>query len=140
MYRIILSRQAHAKGKTYLLYFDIDADLNMFKTLKKCKHLKGASHADDLFYLFTTSYHDRPEPGTKEFESIKRFVGMFTSFAKTGDPNCPEVSMIIQPVGVSPQLKCISITENGISEISLPGEEKFKVWDSVYVDQGVALH
>lgn len=121
--------------------FDVDGELNVFKALKKGQKYKGACHADDLFHLFTTAYHDPPPPDSKEFKAIQRIVGIFTSFAISGDPNCSEIpSLIIKPNDGAEPLKCLNITENGVEEIPLPEEETLKVWDSVYDAFGAPLY
>lgn len=113
----------------------------MFKALKESSKYRGASHADDLFYLFTTVYHEPPISGSKEGETIKKIVGIFTSFAIEGDPNCQEIApvKIIAQNGNSP-LKCVNITENGVAEILLPEEENLKVWNSIYEAHNVPLY
>lgn len=121
--------------------FDVDDDLNLFKALKKGQKFKGACHGDDLFHLFTTAYHDPPALDSKEFRTIERLTGIFASFAITGDPNCHETAeVVIKPNDGSKPLKCINITENKVEEISLPEEERLKVWDSVYSAFEVPLY
>lgn len=141
LHRIIQSRNAYATGKTFLMRFDVDGELNMFKKLvKKCAKLKGACHADDLFYLFNTEYHEPPKPDSEEFLTIQRFVGMLTSFAINGNPNCDEVKHLsIKPNDGSEPLMCINITLNDVAEIELPEAENLKVWNSIYKEQNVPL-
>lgn len=105
----------------------------MFKALKNAQMYRGACHADDLFYLFTTNYHTPPPLNSREFKTIQRMVGIFTSFAITGNPNCAEVSNLkIRPCGESDALKCVNISENNVTEMELPEINRLKVWDSVY--------
>lgn len=112
----------------------------MFKALKKCEHIAGACHADDIFYLFTTAYHDPPPRDSKEFASIQRMVGMFTSFAITGDPNSPEtMAVAIKPYDGSAQMLCVNFTLNGVEETPLPEERNMLVWNSVFEEQNVEL-
>lgn len=121
--------------------FDVDAELNMFKALKKCTMYKGASHADDIFYLFATNFHAPPAIDSKEFATIQKMVGMFTSFAISGDPNCEEVAHVaIKPNDGLTPLKCVNITENDVAVIPLPDEEKFKIWSSIYEELDVKLY
>lgn len=141
MYRVIHSRKAFAEGKTFLFRFDVDAELNMFKALKNSCQYKGACHADDLFYLFNTVYHEPPSSDSKEFATIKKMVGMFTSFATDGNPNCEEVSHLkIEAQNRSTPTKCINITESDVTEIPLPEEGNLKVWDSIYEAHDVPLY
>lgn len=130
-----------SSAKTFLFRFDVDAELNMFKALKKSQHYRGACHADDLFYLFTTDYHPHPPPDSREFKTIDRMVGMFTSFAITGDPNCSEVSNLkIFPCdGNGNDSQCVNITENNVTEIELPEINRMRVWDSIYHECEIEL-
>jgi carboxylesterase 1 len=133
IYRAMLARFKYARGKTFLLRFDVDAERNYFKFVKLCNHMKGASHADDLFYLFHNNFTEIPPKDSIEFKVIERMVGIYTNFAIDGHPNCDE----IKPVKFTPQnngdeLKCVEITENHVKEIELPELKKLKVWQSVY--------
>nr|XP_023025748.1 esterase B1-like [Leptinotarsa decemlineata] len=46
----------------------------------------GVSHADDLFYLFTTFFSPTIVRGSEEDISIQKFVKPWTNFAKYGNP------------------------------------------------------
>lgn len=140
-YRAILSRIAHSRAKTFVLYFNVDASLNLYKINKKCSNYKGASHVDDLFYLFKSIYGDAPSKDSKEFKVIEKMVGIFTNFATFNSPNCDEIS----PLKFTSQtnldnINCLEITEDGISEIDLPHQPTLKVWNSIYEDHDVPLY
>jgi carboxylesterase type B len=139
--RLVLSRNAHASGKTFLFYFDVDGELNMFKKLvKKSGNLPGACHADDLFYLFNTEYHPPPLQSTPEFAIIQKLVGMFSSFATTGNPNCDEVGeLTIKPCDGSEALMCIRLSLDDVVEAKLPEADQLKTWNSVYEEANVPL-
>lgn len=139
--RLVLSRQVHGSGKTYLLRFDVDGELNIFKNLvKKCEKLSGACHADDMFYLFTTIYHPPPSPNSQEFKVIEKLVGILTSFAITGNPNCDEITnLTIKPCQMSWPVMCINLTLNDVAEIELPENDKLKNWNSIYEEANVPL-
>jgi cholinesterase len=141
LYRVIQSRSMYAKGNTFLMRFDADGELNIFKKfVKKCEKYKGASHADDLFYLFSTTYNASPPKSSLEFSTIQKFIGMFTSFAITGNPNCNEVEhLAIKPNDGSEPLMCVNITLNEVAEIELPEAKKLKVWNSIYDEENVPL-
>lgn len=121
--------------------FDVDGDLNIFRALKKCQHYKGACHADDIFYMFTTDFHEPPPNDSKEFKTIGKIIGMFTSFATTNDPNCEEVFQLkIKPCDETESLKCVNITLDDVAEIELPEAEKMRVWNSIYKAVAVPLY
>lgn len=112
----------------------------MFKALKKAQKFKGACHADDLFYLFTTNYHLPPAVNSKEFKTIQKMIGIFTSFAITGDPNCDETADLkIHPCGEA-NSECINFTEESVTKIELPEISRLKVWDSVYDELHIPMY
>jgi cholinesterase len=141
LYRLVLSRNSRGSGKTFLFRFDVDGELNIFKKLvKKCAHISGACHADDLFYLFNTIYHPPPPKNSPEFLTIQMLVGMFTSFAITGDPNCDQVkSSLIKPFDGSDSFKCYNITLNDFAEVELPEAAKLNAWNAIYEETNVPL-
>lgn len=61
--------------------FCADGELNMFKKAL-CPDIKGACHADDLFYLFKTMVDVQTD--TDEYKTIKRIAKMWTNMAKYG--------------------------------------------------------
>lgn len=141
IYRAMLSRMEFASGKTYLFRFNVEGELNLYKKLKKCEKYKGASHVDDLFYIFKSIHLDVPPKDSKEFKTIERMIGIYTNFAINGTPNCAE----IEPAQFLSQtnadaLKCIEITEDDVTEIELPELSKLKVWNSIYKDHDVPLY
>lgn len=138
VYRAILSRLKFASGKTFLMRFHVDASLNMHKIIKKCLNYKGASHVDDLFYLFKTNYTEMPQKDSKEFKVIENMVGIFSNFSISGSPNFNEIKFT--PQNDANNLKCVQMTENDVVEIELPELKSFKVWDSIYEDHDVPLY
>lgn len=132
LYRAMIARFKYSQAKTYLLRFDVDAKLNFYKFLQHCTHLQGASHADDVCYLFNNFLGIIPRHNSTEFKVIERMVGICANFANEGHPNCDE----IKPVKFEPQnsqdiIKCVQINENELKVIELPELEKLKIWQSV---------
>lgn len=137
LYRVISLRKNNARGNTYLIRFDVDGELNIFKKyVKNSPEFKGACHADDLFYTFKTIYFPAPSRDSKEFEVIKKYTSIMTSFAGTGKPNAVE-NVKIHPIGDVDSLKCINFTLESVGEIVLPELDRLKVWDSVFHEFGL---
>ncbi|CAH1721579.1 unnamed protein product [Chironomus riparius] len=141
IYCTIQSRLTYSNEKTFLLRFDANGTHNLFKRVFKCSKYNVAVHGDDIFYLFKSEFLGVPPEDSKEITVIQKMVGIFTSFATTGDPNCEE----IDPVKFNFQtnadeLKCLQITEDDVSEIDLPELSRLKVWSSVYNDHDVPLY
>ncbi|CAH1110140.1 unnamed protein product [Psylliodes chrysocephalus] len=86
---IIGAAKLHAKTSSepvYLYRMSLDAGCNMFKKIGKIEE-KGVAHADDLGYLFSS---EQAAPllyrGVIERRAIRRFVKLWTNFARTGNP------------------------------------------------------
>lgn len=77
IYRSILSRaNSEGAGQTYVYRFDYDyPNVNIAKTLAELFEFSGASHLDDLTYLFKSEFLPAPAKETKEYEAIKKIVG-----------------------------------------------------------------
>ncbi|XP_063540498.1 uncharacterized protein LOC134749488 [Cydia strobilella] len=68
----------------YFYLFKYGGYRNMAKIIVGYGATGGASHADELFYLFKP--HSIPFPHQLERRMIKRMVTLWTNFAKYGDP------------------------------------------------------
>lgn len=94
----------------------------------------GVCHADDVGYLFTSFLSPKLEPGSIEETSVRRFVKLWTNFAKTGNPT-PEEDELLMKV----QWKAVTKEENYFLDIGKelktgtnPDFERMQFWDSVY--------
>lgn len=69
----------------YMYRFDYDTPLNIVKQYTGYTSLKGASHADDLFYLFYNSLNKKLIDNDPDLKEITyRMTKMWTNFAKFG--------------------------------------------------------
>lgn len=69
----------------YMFRLCLDTDLNMVKILSGFSHLKGACHADDLFYIFHNALNKDAYQEQKMLQDIVfRLTKLWTDFAKTG--------------------------------------------------------
>nr|CAH64510.1 putative esterase [Tribolium castaneum] len=87
----------HNKTSSVPIYFyrmSIETDLNLFKNMFSITE-PGVSHADDLGYLFTNLLTPDIEEGSDEDIAVKRFVKLWTNFAKNGNPNPSEENPLI---------------------------------------------
>ncbi|XP_047515801.1 para-nitrobenzyl esterase-like [Pieris napi] len=73
----------------FMYKFDFDTDLNVLKNKFNAayKHLKGAAHGDELFYMFynhlNKEFYDN-QPRLREISY--KITKLWTNFAKTGNP------------------------------------------------------
>lgn len=73
------------------------------------------------------------DPGTKEYSTIQRMIGMWTQFAYNSDPNFAgiEPTMWRAVKKDNMPMKCMNISDE-VTFIDLPEHESLKVWDSMY--------
>lgn len=76
----------YQKEPVYLYKFEFDGDLNGFKILFDLGMYPGATHADDLFYIFATNMLPPVFPNNPAFQMRTKMVRLWTNFAKYGDP------------------------------------------------------
>nr|AAS15642.1 carboxylesterase [Aphis gossypii]AAS15644.1 carboxylesterase [Aphis gossypii] len=82
----------------YEYEFKFDGELNgaknmIFATRPILRHaIKGACHADDVNYFFRDLSGVDPKPNSPELEMCKMMCKMWTNFAKTSNPNSPDLS------------------------------------------------
>jgi len=74
--------------KQFLYEFQFDGRLNIQKKLVKLERMKGACHADDVFYLFGGELADKVhvEEGSRESKMRQMMCKLWANFAKYHDP------------------------------------------------------
>lgn len=90
-------------NRIYLCKFDVVGSRNLLRRLFGINDsLPGASHGDDLGYIFDCVFlQDDPiETGSLESITIQRYVKFWTNFAKYGNPtpDQDELKFVWQPV------------------------------------------
>lgn len=133
-------------GKNFLYRFDVDLSQNFVKKAHVEPHeigkYPGASHCDELPYLFKTGPDTKiPSPtiDSKEFDVIKMMVETFTTFAATGDPNNETIGEWKEFNSNDLHTKCLNFNENGTEMINLPEESRIKVWNEIFAEENVEL-
>lgn len=104
----------------------------------------GASHCDELPYLFKTAAGTNikaPALDSKEFMVIKKMVALFTSFAATGNPNNNEIKENWEEIhnGDSP-FKCFNINEEEDKMVPLPEGKRLETWNKIFKQENVDLY
>ncbi|KAK9746435.1 Carboxylesterase family [Popillia japonica] len=125
------SAKHHARTSSEMVFlyrFSIDAGLNFGKLAFQMK-APGACHADDLGYLFKTSFPVPVEPNSIEDKTIRRMVQLWTNFAKTGDPN-PCDGTTWRPV-FHDEVSFLDIGEK-LTLGQDPEKERMRFWDDVF--------
>ncbi|KAH8420852.1 hypothetical protein KR222_006857 [Zaprionus bogoriensis] len=142
IHRVVLSRLAYAQAPTYMYRFDFDSSTSNLMRIRLCGNdiRKGVCHADELGYMFPRIIIGKPPLGKAENCTIDRMVGILTSFALTGDPNCPECeNKNWMPVSSKDPFIAMNI---GTKLKVLPIVEKdgLKVWNELYNNDKAILY
>ncbi|CRK91320.1 CLUMA_CG004994, isoform A [Clunio marinus] len=136
-------------GKNFLYRFDIDLSQNFVKKMhvpeEEYKKYPGASHCDELPYIFKTNEQSTklssPTIDSKEFHVIRKMTETFTSFATNGDPNNQELGVQWDELESKDEsLKCLNIHHNETKMILLPESRNLKVWNDIYSRENVDLY
>lgn len=105
----------------------------MIRKLPKYQ-VEGVSHADDVYYLFSTFFTPPIKPGSEEDKHIQKFVKMWTNFARYGDPT-PQTEEHLDQVKWKPVVRDnLEFLDIG-QELKMTGnldEDRLKVWDEIY--------
>ncbi|XP_036329317.1 esterase B1-like isoform X2 [Rhagoletis pomonella] len=139
VHRFLLSRINHAPtASTFLYRFDYDSEVlpYPYRLWRLGRGVKGASHGDDLAYLFSHAMAHRLPKDSPDYRTIQRMIGIWTNFAATGNPNnkeLPEMATLVwEPIKTSePAYKCLNIGDE-LRIIDWPEMEKVRVWTSTY--------
>lgn len=139
LHRLALSRFTHATSvPTYLYRFDFDSEelINPYRIMRLGRGVKGVSHADELSYLWWNLLARRMPKESREYRTIERAVGIWTTFAINGNPNNEKINgmegLQWEPLQKSDEThKCLNISDE-LKFIDLPEMEKIKGWESVF--------
>ncbi|XP_049852621.1 juvenile hormone esterase-like [Schistocerca gregaria] len=121
----------------YFYHFDVVTNLNLSKKILTKEHIAGASHGDDIGYLFSGEmFKDVPKgPETVEGKVIARMTRMWTNFATKGNPT-PDPEDPILSVTWTPFKKdnsyYLNITKDGLSVEKDLHKERMDFWDKLY--------
>ncbi|PSN50220.1 Esterase FE4 [Blattella germanica] len=83
--RALKKHASTSSSPVYYYYFQYEGQLNFMRELLNI-NFPGATHADELGYLFHTALLVPVDEDSDEMITLFRMVKMWTNFAKTGDP------------------------------------------------------
>ncbi|KAI4468851.1 carboxylesterase [Holotrichia oblita] len=112
----------------FLYRFSVDASLNLYKILRQI-NLPGASHADDLGYLFKSTFVKNIRPNSVEDKVIRGMAKLWTNFAKAGNPN-PIKDALWKPV-TRKELHFLDIGNEFVVGIN-PDQKGMQFWDEIF--------
>lgn len=84
-----LMARFHPESKIFLNEFQFDGKLNLQKEQVGLKHVRGACHADDLYYIFGGKLVNKVEIDSESREANMRrlMCRLWANFAKYGNPS-----------------------------------------------------
>ncbi|CAG9838419.1 unnamed protein product [Diabrotica balteata] len=113
---------------------------NVFQNLREklpIRQIEGVSHADDIFYLFSTFLAPTITKGSADDRNIQKFVKPWTTFAKCGNPT-PEPTELLDNVLWSPvKDESISNIFDINDKVSITGNiegERVQFWRDLYAE------
>lgn len=117
----------------YRFNFETKTNFTIMKSVFGHPTIKGVCHAEDIEYLFKTSYSKPVVINSAEHKTMNRMVSCWTRFAATGNPN----NEVIKPTewkpvenGSLPPYKCLNIAEE-LAFIEFPEAKRMAFWDTL---------
>ncbi|KAH8264050.1 hypothetical protein KR038_001813, partial [Drosophila bunnanda] len=141
MHRRALARRTYAtKTPTFLYRFSFDSPhFHQFRWVMCGDNFRGVCHADELSYLFFTVLATKLDKSSEEYQTIEKVVGMWTSFALTGNPNCQELGNAkwepLQPMESGVE-HCFNISQE-LDMTEFPEADTMAMWDSLYPNEAL---
>ncbi|XP_045764281.1 para-nitrobenzyl esterase-like isoform X2 [Maniola jurtina] len=121
----------------YMYRFNLDTELNCFKSLIGLTEYKGACHADELFYLFNNNMN---EDIYEKKDNLRQYVHMmtktWTDFAKTGIPTPDSILGVKWTPYTSRNKEYLSI-DNELAMDKGAEKERLEFWTKLYSDAGL---
>ncbi|XP_047986256.1 esterase FE4-like isoform X2 [Leguminivora glycinivorella] len=123
----------------YMYRFSFESDLNVFKNASTMGlDLKGACHADELFYMFTSDYSkDAYESQQKLKDYVSKVTKLWTDFAKTSNPTPENCSGPKWPAYTTVNKEYLDINEQSTAG-RFADKASVEFWDTLYCEAGVS--
>ncbi|XP_060801235.1 juvenile hormone esterase-like [Amyelois transitella] len=127
---------AASKKSVFTYRFSYDTDLNIAKIFSSVPSMKGATHADDLFYFFYNSENDGIYKNQKKIkEIIHNLTKMWTNFAKTGNPT-PDKSLGVTWQSYNAAKQYMMLEEPPTMRAN-PDNDRLEFWNNLYCEAKV---
>ncbi|KAJ6641664.1 Esterase B1, partial [Pseudolycoriella hygida] len=138
IYGIDKSARAHAKhsngGKSYYYRFSVEGRLNAFKAMFKTESMSGASHGDELCYLFRCRMFEEVYANitadSLEMKTIRAVTKLWTNFAKSGNPTPNAEPIELKPLE-NDLVHFIDITNQGLIAALGPNKKFLDFWSDI---------
>nr|XP_062131801.1 esterase B1 [Drosophila sulfurigaster albostrigata] len=114
----------------YFYRFDYVGQRNMYKVMFQAQKLNGASHADELFYLFQMANDETPS-SQEDSQFSEQLCRLWANFARHGKP-LESWTPVSKPKTNEPfQLDCLLIDRECTMQRN-PDADRMEFWRSMY--------
>jgi para-nitrobenzyl esterase len=107
------------KGAVYMYYFDHKTPLSP----------AGANHADEIRFVFGNHFGPYANPDASEQTITDQFMGYWTNFARTGDPNGPGLPKWSR---FTPDDQQVMGLGDEVGPVPVPDLTRLELWDGYY--------
>nr|AIY68377.1 putative alpha-esterase [Leptinotarsa decemlineata] len=132
---ILASIINHARTCHYPIFLyrmSCETNLNASRVLFKLQDIPGVCHGDDVGYLFKNSFFPDVEIGEIEMVCLRRFLKLWTNFAKYGNPTPEKNDLNIQWKPVDGEhVNILDIGKELVMETN-PEDESVRLWKDIY--------
>ncbi|CAH0586805.1 unnamed protein product [Chrysodeixis includens] len=119
-------------NKIFLYKFSCVSGRNVYGSFGSKYGIQGASHLDDLLYLFNAKiFNMKVEKNSKEHQLINQVCTVFTNFAKYGHPTPDGTLGAVWPEYENNGKRYVDIGDS-LTVASAPDAEAVKFWRSIY--------
>ncbi|KAM3956355.1 LOW QUALITY PROTEIN: bile salt-activated lipase-like [Aphomia sociella] len=115
----------------YNYYFSYSGKRNLLKDRTSFKYDDGASHADELFYLFNSKVWPFPI-SKRDQKMIETLTKLWTNFAKHGDPTPPQSDLPVRWMPSSKENKNFLYIDDELKMGPMPNPESYELWKYMY--------
>nr|UUB32779.1 carboxylesterase COEC6 [Dendroctonus rhizophagus] len=121
-----------SKDPVYLYRMSICSNLNYFKAKTRPLDSPGASHADDLGYLWHMEVTPTFEPGSLEDRYMRIFVDLWTNFAQFANPTVDDsLGVSWRPLERKKELQVLDIGQP-LEVKPIPESDRINLWRQIY--------
>uniref|UniRef100_A0AB38ZEG3 Carboxylic ester hydrolase n=1 Tax=Oncocephalus sp. TaxID=2944721 RepID=A0AB38ZEG3_9HEMI len=120
------------KGSNYFYYFDYEGQTTLQEVFSTKKVLKGASHSEEILYLWKINNpFELPSPTTEsDIKMTKLLLKLIHNFALSGNPTPPDFEFN-WPLWNDEEQKFITIGNSGVMQEQYFQSERMKFWEKL---------
>ncbi|XP_045446541.1 juvenile hormone esterase-like [Melitaea cinxia] len=136
VHRFVNFYAEHCKS-IFMYRFNLSTNLNFLKTMLGFEAEEGASHGDDMFYMFKSSLtDDKFKENEKLMEYVNLITTLWTDFAKYGNPT-PDNRWNVKWTPYTKSNKEYFNIDEKLSMRKSGEQDRMEFWDKIYIEAGL---